>query len=374
MFTSADRPLSVQSCQLLAGTALTFTTVPTLATVGGCWAVHANEYGRVAALVLLTLFEFTVLFSSIGDRVMRPIVSLGSWLSRRADSGAGNGIGAALLLGCATGLLWAPCPGPTLGLILTSAAIKGATIWYNSSFAGLCSRCRQLARRSSTDRRPAACGHEAIDGGRRVDSAGTGTRRSAGSSGGRIRPRHAVLVRLSVFSTSTIEQKLVGEAGPTLVKESHELAGSGLPVEGMMPPQSGAIAWLNSPPLSLSPEELVANWYWSISGPTPGSTVFGHCLIFKPGTKNTRSRLVVIGVHSPEFAFEKELSNVQRGARDLGITYPVAVDSNFAIWQAFNNEYWPAHYFIDGQERICYHHFGEGDYDKSENVGRSGAA
>jgi thiol-disulfide isomerase/thioredoxin len=78
--------------------------------------------------------------------------------------------------------------------------------------------------------------------------------------------------------------------------------------------------------------------------------------------------LVVIGVHTPEFAFEKERSNVEKAVRDLKITYPVAIDSDYKIWEAFNNEYWPAHYFIDGKGRIRYHHFGEGEYDESERV------
>src|SRR6202041_140115 len=80
------------------------------------------------------------------------------------------------------------------------------------------------------------------------------------------------------------------------------------------------------------------------------------------------SGLVVIGVHTPEFAFEKERANVEKAVRDLKISYPVAIDSNYKIWQAFNNEYWPAHYFIDGKGRIRYHHFGEGQYDESERV------
>jgi Thioredoxin like C-terminal domain/AhpC/TSA family len=78
--------------------------------------------------------------------------------------------------------------------------------------------------------------------------------------------------------------------------------------------------------------------------------------------------LVVIGVHSPEFAFEKDPANVTRAVHELGITYPVALDSNYAIWQAFHNEYWPAHYFIDAQGQIRGHHFGEGDYAESEQL------
>jgi hypothetical protein len=78
--------------------------------------------------------------------------------------------------------------------------------------------------------------------------------------------------------------------------------------------------------------------------------------------------LVVIGVHTPEFAFEKDLANIKRAAADLHIDYPIAVDNDYAIWRAFKNHYWPAHYFIDAQGRIRHHHYGEGSYGESERV------
>ena len=78
--------------------------------------------------------------------------------------------------------------------------------------------------------------------------------------------------------------------------------------------------------------------------------------------------LIVIGVHAPEFAFERNIDNVRAAVKRLGIDYPVAIDNNYAIWRGFNNEYWPAHYFIDVEGRIRHHHFGEGDYAESEHV------
>ena len=108
--------------------ALTFALIATLATVGGSWAVHANQYGRIAAMILLTLFGLTLLLPSLSDRLTRPLVALGSRLSNSANERPERGsIGASLLLGVATGLLWAPCAGPILGLILTGAAINGAS-------------------------------------------------------------------------------------------------------------------------------------------------------------------------------------------------------------------------------------------------------
>ena len=134
-----------------------------------------------------------------------------------------------------------------------------------------------------------------------------------------------------------------------------------------MPPLSGAVAWLNSPPLT--PEGLkgkvVLVDFWTYS--------CINCLRAIPyvrawAEKYKDQGLVVIGVHAPEFAFEKNIDNVRQAVADLGITYPVAIDNDYAIWRAFNNQYWPAHYFIDAEGRIRHHHFGEGDYDESERV------
>ena len=76
--------------------------------------------------------------------------------------------------------------------------------------------------------------------------------------------------------------------------------------------------------------------------------------------------LVVIGVHAPEFPFERDVDNVRRAVKEMGLTYPIAVDNDFAIWRAFRNRYWPALYFVDAQGRVRHHHFGEGNYEESE--------
>src|SRR5258707_9112082 len=131
VFARADRPFISSGLPLLAGMAATFALVATLAAVGGGWVVEANDYGRLAALALLALFGITLLFPSLSDRMTQPLVALGARLSRSADeqSGAGGStILPPLLLGVATGLLWAPCAGPVLGLILTGAALQGANV------------------------------------------------------------------------------------------------------------------------------------------------------------------------------------------------------------------------------------------------------
>ncbi len=142
---------------------------------------------------------------------------------------------------------------------------------------------------------------------------------------------------------------------------------TGLADEGPFPELDGAIGWLNSPPLN--PKSLrgkvvlVDFWtYTCINSLRPLPYVKSWAAKYRD------AGLVVIGVHTPEFSFEKEQVNVENSLRDLKVTYPVPIDSNYKIWQAFNNEYWPAQYLIDGKGRIRYHHFGEGEYAEFEGV------
>jgi cytochrome c biogenesis protein CcdA len=124
VFARSDRPFLKSGLPLLAGMAATFALVASLATVGGNWAVRANQVGRIAALVLFGIFGLTLLFSSLAERLSRPLVRLGGRLSSEGDRNPGAA--SSFVLGIATGLLWTPCAGPILGLILTGAAVSGA--------------------------------------------------------------------------------------------------------------------------------------------------------------------------------------------------------------------------------------------------------
>ena len=130
VFARSDQPFLRSGLPLLLGMAATFAGVATLAAVGGGWAVQANNAGRLAALVILGLFGLLLLLPSLADRATRPLVSLGDRLTRTAgpDGPERSGFFASLLLGVATGLLWAPCAGPVLGLVLTGAALQGANV------------------------------------------------------------------------------------------------------------------------------------------------------------------------------------------------------------------------------------------------------
>src|SRR5580692_3262430 len=129
VFARADQPFVKSGLPMLLGMAATFALVATLAAVGGGWAVQANEYGRTIAIVVLAVLGVTLLFPSLADRLTRPLVAAGARLSEAAGSkGESGGVLPSFLLGIATGLLWAPCAGPILGLILTGAALNGASV------------------------------------------------------------------------------------------------------------------------------------------------------------------------------------------------------------------------------------------------------
>jgi len=144
-------------------------------------------------------------------------------------------------------------------------------------------------------------------------------------------------------------------------------AASQLPIEGSLPPLAGAIEWLNTPPLSMTQlrGKVVVVEFWTYTCINWRRTL---PYVRAWAEKYKEQGLVVIGVHTPEFEFEKSLANVRRAVKEIGITFPVAIDSDYVIWGAFRNQYWPALYFVDTQGRIRHHHFGEGDYAQSEVV------
>ena len=367
VFARSDQPFTRSGLPLLAGMAVTFAAIASLATLGGSWAVNANSYGRIAAMVLLSLFALTLLLPQLADRLTRPLVALGSRLSNEANTAERGSIGASLLLGVATGLLWAPCAGPILGLILTGAAIKGAsastTLLLLAYAAGAAT---SLAAALLVGGRLFAAMKKSLGAGewiRRV----LGVAVLAGVVAIALGLDTGLLTKLSLTRTTGLEQSLLQTVGLERKTQSTAVVGSNLPTEGTMPELNGAVEWLNSPPLTRAQLRgkvvLVDFWTYSCI----------NCLRALPYTEAWAQKykdhgLVVIGVHAPEFAFEKVPDNVKRAVHDLGVTYPVALDNNLVIWQAFNNQYWPAHYFIDAEGRIRHHHFGEGEYDESEKV------
>ena len=140
-----------------------------------------------------------------------------------------------------------------------------------------------------------------------------------------------------------------------------------LPIEGTLPPLSGVTSWLNSRPLSLADlhGKVVLLDVWTYTCINWLRTV---PYVRTWANKYKDHGLVVIGVHSPEFPFEHDVDNVRRAAAEMHIAYPIAIDNDFAIWNALDNQYWPALYVVDAQGRIRHHQFGEGGYEQSERI------
>jgi thiol-disulfide isomerase/thioredoxin len=140
-----------------------------------------------------------------------------------------------------------------------------------------------------------------------------------------------------------------------------------LPVEGELPSFDGATGWLNSPPLTVSGlrGKVVLVDFWTY---TCINWLRQLPYVRAWAGKYSGQGLVVVGVHTPEFAFERNLDNVSRAMQEMSIDYPVATDNNYAVWGAFDNHYWPALYFADAHGHIRHHHFGEGEYGRSEMV------
>jgi cytochrome c biogenesis protein CcdA/thiol-disulfide isomerase/thioredoxin len=413
VFARADQPFVKSGLPLLLGMAITFAAVATLAAVGGGWAVQANQYGRLAAIVLLAVFGVTLLFPELADRLTRPLVALGGRLSQKADdpNRAGSSFGPSFLLGIATGLLWAPCAGPILGLVLTGAALEGANVQTSLLLlAYALGAATSLALALLIGGRVFKLMKQSLGAGEWVRR-GLGVAVLCGVAAIALGLDTGLLTRVSLASTANVEQALIDkvpvaqgnqETQPSVVMKgdsnvmmggSNAMTGApaatnvmrgapammmmkgkpgasdanALPVEGQAPSLAGAVEWLNSPPLTAEGLRgkvvLVDFWTYSCI----------NCLRAIPYVKAWAEKykdqgLVVIGVHAPEFAFEKNIDNVRQAIKDLKIDYPVAIDNDYAIWRAFNNQYWPAHYFVDAQGRIRHHHFGEGEYDQSEKI------
>lgn len=394
VFARTGQPFIKSGLPLLAGMAVTFALVASLAAVGGGWVVQVNQYGRWLALLFVALFGLTLLLPRVAERLTRPLVSAGSRLSEAAGQDNRPRPGASFLIGVATGLLWAPCAGPILGLILTGAALQGASIATTLLLlAYAAGAATSLAAALLLGGKVFALMKRSIGTGEWIRR-GLGVMMLAGVAAISLGLDTGVLARLSTASTGGLEQALVGKLSGKSAKASgtmmaqvpaEEGAANGsmmaaggamnmavktpgtLPVEGQLPPLEGAVQWLNSPPLDAQALKgkvvLVDFWTYSCI----------NCLRTLPYVKAWAEKyrdhgLVVIGVHAPEFAFERDVGNVTKAMKELGINYPVAIDNDYKIWRAFNNEYWPAHYFADAQGRIRYHHFGEGDYAESERV------
>ncbi|PMS17104.1 cytochrome C biogenesis protein [Trinickia dabaoshanensis] len=378
VFARSDRPFFTSRLPLLIGLACTFALVTGIGIAGVSGAAQLDRYGRWVSLALFAVFGASLVFPKLAARFSGPFIRVGNRLLALSNAGGGrHQVLSALVLGAATGMLWAPCAGPILGAILAGAALHGAS-WRTA--AALCAYAAGAATSLAV---VSLVQGKVLKRMRHVASVGEPVRRAMG-----------VLVLAAVAAiafgfdgvalahvpsapTNGIESRLVGWLASNDTRRSGSAAPlaaraeaptpAPLPVEGRLPSLGGADAWLNSPAIAsddLRGKVVLVN-FWTYS--------CINCLRTLPYLKAWENRyaregLVVIGVHTPEFGFEHEASNVKRAAGDLGLHYPIAIDNGYRIWQAFGNQYWPAFYIADAQGRVRYHHFGEGDYETAERL------
>lgn len=377
VFANPGRSFARSTLPMLLGMGVTFAGIATLAAVGGAWAVRLNSYGRIAALILLAALGVALISTRVANWMARPFVALGNRLVQAG--GDADRIAPSILIGVATGLLWAPCAGPVLGLILTGAAINGANAGTTLLlFAYALGAMSSLALATIAGARIFRAFKQSLGAAEWIRR-GLGVAVLAGVVAIALGWDTGLLTQLSFASTNRVEQSLIdamrvrdgqGDEANGGAMRGGAMSGksSGAPrVEGQLPSLSGAVSWLNSEPLTTEAlrGKVVMVDFWTYS--------CINCLRTLPYLRAWQDRykdhgFTIVGVHTPEFAFEKQESNVKRAVRDLGVQYPVAIDNDYAIWRAFNNEYWPAHYFVDSLGRIRGHHFGEGGYEESEQL------
>ena len=366
LFAGIDRTRS-SILLTLGGMVLTFALISSLAVVSSEWVIQANNTGRHVALVVMALFALSLISARISGWLAKPFVLLGNRLDPQTRNMSGP-LGS-LMIGVATGLLWAPCAGPILGVILTGAMLQGANaqtslllVAYGLGSAlslgmlifagrGLVNRLKASIPVTGWLRR--ATGFAVLAAALMISTGADKTLLAGASFEG-----VSVLEKGVLQSVPKVVEYLVSKAKaePTLDN-----------AQGPMPSLSGAVEWLNSPALtseSLRGKVVLVD-FW-----TYDCINCQHTLPYVKdwAQKYEKDGLVVIGVHTPEYGFERIISNVRDQVKKLGITYPVAIDNNYAIWRNFDNQYWPAHYLIDAKGQVRFTHFGEGRYETQEKM------
>jgi cytochrome c biogenesis protein CcdA/thiol-disulfide isomerase/thioredoxin len=327
---------------------------------------------------LLLLLAVGLMVNVIGEWIEKPFARLGT--SRYADSGGG------FVLGLSLGLVFVPCAGPILAAISTAAAnhrINASSLFVTLFYAVGASLPLLLfaviAQRAATSWQKLRTHLPVV---RRVAGAVLLVTTLAIAFGlldplQRAVPGYTSALENHIESNGSVSkqiQALDGEHANKFAKKAATTAKMAtLPQLGKAPDFTGIVSWLNTPgnkPLSLAQLKgkvvLIDFWTYScINCQRSLPHVEGWYNDYK------KDGLVVVGVSTPEFAFEHVVSNVRSAAGNLGVDYPIAIDNNYGTWDAYNNEYWPAEYLIDPTGEVRAYDFGEGGYSTMESNIRS---
>ncbi len=335
---------------------------------------------RTVAIVVLAVFSFFMIWPTPFERLMAHLSGLMNQAGQASQHVSQGNFGG-FILGAIIGIVWAPCAGPILGSILTLVALQKDALRASILLIA-------YAIGAGIPMLAIAYGGQAL----------TTRVRGIAKYSHRLQQVFGVLLLLLAgaiyFQYDTVIQaKLVSQfpnfgAGleAQLVEQNRSNRNANLPAPlpakqkpmaqiefqnyGPAPEFSGISHWLNSEPLTMTSlrGKVVLVDFWTYTCINCIRTL-PHVTQWYEAYKD--KGLVIIGVHTPEFAFEKETVNVQNAITHFGIHYPVAQDNDYATWESYNNRYWPAEYLIDQQGNIRYTHFGEGNYDHTENAIRS---
>jgi cytochrome c biogenesis protein CcdA/thiol-disulfide isomerase/thioredoxin len=356
------RPLGI-----VLGLAVTFTvTIAGLAEVVDGVGLGDGTLRSLAVLVLLG-FGLLLLAPALADRVEAVL----SRLVRFAPRSGGDGVVSGLGVGAALGFVYAPCAGPILAAVISVSAASGESVAVAVSYAA----------------GSAAALFVLCLGGRRVLARVRGPHVQRVMGVVMVATALAVVVDADVRFQTAIADELPGvlvnptgalERSDPVERRLADLRGrprfasadGGLPELGKAPDFEGVTRWLNSPPLKLADlrGKVVLIDFWTYT--------CINCIRTLPYLRAWDERyrdrgLTIVGVHTPEFAFEKDGGNVRDAVARSGLRYAVAQDNDYRTWNAWGNRYWPAKYLIDATGQVRYTHFGEGDYDVTERAIRT---
>ena len=375
VFSRAGRPVAKETIPLLVGLALAFTFAATIATFAASWLLVASESGRLLALVLMAIVGLSLLSGRLAEAMARPFTRVGASLLSRNSGDATPARN--LVIGFAIGLLWAPCAGPILGLLIAGAAktggLRAAGLYFTFALgAGMALGIfLNVGGRILKALRNAGAAERVIRKGLGIATIATVVALALGWD-------TALFAKGTIVSTARAEERLVHQLAPGSVSTPEasvsldEFAAARKAIrlnvgEGTLPGFDGATEWINSVPLTPAAlkGKVVLVQFWTFA--------CYNCLNALPHVKALEAKyrdkgLLVIGVHTPELPRERVLANVRDQVRKLGITYPVVVDNDYKIWKAFNNQYWPAAYYADVKGKIRFYHFGEGRYEEQDEV------
>ena len=379
VFARTGRDFRREIAPMLGGLALAFTGAALIATATAHWLLVANEVGRDAALLLLALVGIALLSTRAAEWLTRPVTRAGA-----AMLGAPSGAATPwrnVVVGMAIGLLWAPCAGPILGLLIAASASarapRAALLFLTFAFGAIMSLAlvTSLGTRLIARIKRAGAADIVV---RRVLGVATivtvvviffGWDQALFAKGGLIRTASAEESLIARLAPNAVPAR---PAGMSLDAFAEEEAVRNAPIalaqaEGVLPPLKGGTEWINS--AELTPESLkgkvVLVDFWTFA--------CYNCLNALPHVKELYAKykdrgFVVIGVHTPELARERVVENVRSEVKKLGIAYPVVIDNDNRIWNAFHNQYWPAAYYADATGKMRFYHFGEGRYEDQDKV------